>query len=114
MDNGSTLAGNLTVTKRADTTGGDLSVEGTLRVCREGEMVDVLSLGQPPVSHLHRQTEQSALWQIDHPLNTRFPAVRLFVENKEVFAHIVYETATDSHIDVSFVNPCVGFAILTY
>ncbi|MDO5566080.1 MAG: hypothetical protein Q4G59_05440 [Planctomycetia bacterium] len=41
MTSGSTLSGSLAITKRTDGTGGDLSVDGTLRVNRDGEMIDI-------------------------------------------------------------------------
>lgn len=113
MNNGSTLTGSLAINKRADGTGGDLSVDGTLYVNRNGEQVNILSSGSSIASHTHQQTEESALWQIDHPLMTTFPNVKIFVGGQEVFARILYETATDTHIDICFVVPCVGYAVLT-
>ncbi len=113
MNNGSTLTGSLAIIKRADGTGGDLSVDGTLYVNRNGEQVNVLSLGRSNVSHTHQQTEESALWQIDHSLMTNFPNVKIFVGGQEVFARILYETATDTHIDICFVISCAGYAVLT-
>lgn len=112
MANGSTLTGSLAIKKRADGTGGDLAVNGSLCVNRGGDMVNVLSLGGSS-SYTHHQTEESALWQIDHPLNTRFPHIRIFVNGQEVYARILYETATDSRINISFVGSYAGYAVLT-
>ena len=113
MDNGSTLTGSLAIKRRADDTGGDLSVDGTLYVNRNGEKVNILSLGGSTMSHIHQQTEESALWQIDHSLMTKFPNVKIFIDGQEVFARILYEKATDTHIDICFAIPCIGYAILT-
>ncbi len=115
MSNGSTLTGSLAIEKRADNTGGDLSVKGTLSINRDGEMIDVLHLmeGTSPTSFTYTQTEESALWQIDHPLQTQFPKVKIFVGGKEVISRILYETATETHLDIVFVVPCLGYAILT-
>ena len=113
MSNGSTLTGSLAVLKRPDLSGGDLSVEGTLQVNHNGEMVDVLSLCGSPAYYTHQQSEESALWQITHSLNTRFPQIRIFVGGQEVLARILYETATDTRIDIVFVNPQAGYAVLS-
>ena len=115
MNNGSTLTGSLAIEKRADDTGGNLSVEGTLSVNRDGEMVNVLNLtgDVSQLSFTHIQTEESALWQIDHPLQTQFPNIRIFVGGKEVISRVLYETATPIHIDILFVIPCNGYAVLT-
>lgn len=115
MNNGSTLTGSLAIEKRADGTGGNLSVEGTLSVNHDGEMVNVLDLvrGVSQTTFTHTQTEESALWQIDHPLQTQFPKIKIFVGGKEVISRILYESATATHIDICFVNPCCGAAILT-
>ena len=116
MTNGSTLTGSLAIEKRADDTGGNLSVEGTLSVNHDGEMVNVLDLigDVSQMSFIHTQTEESALWQIDHPLQTQFPKIRIFVGGKEVISRVLYEKATLTHIDILFVVPCVGTAILTF
>ncbi|MDO5566089.1 MAG: hypothetical protein Q4G59_05485 [Planctomycetia bacterium] len=113
MSKGSTLSGSLAIIQRADGTGGDLSVDGTLYVNRNGEQVNVLQCVTQKASHTHQQTEESALWQIDHSLMTNFPKVKIFVGGQEVFARILYETATDTHIDICFVISCAGYAVLT-
>ena len=111
MSSGSTLTGSLDILKRTDGTGGDLSVEGSLFIVRNGERLDVSQSRTSTFTFI--QPEESALWQIDHPLNSNHPGVIVFVDGREVVTHIVYETATPNHIDICFVYPCCGTAILT-
>lgn len=116
MNNGSTLTGSLGIQKRSDGTGGDLSVEGMLMINKDGEMVNILSLieGRLADSFTYTQSKESDLWQIEHTLNTRFPEVKIYVNGNEVHSRILYETATLTHIDICFVSPCQGCAVLTH
>ena len=111
MSKGSTLSGSLDILKRTDGTGGDLSVEGSLFILRNGERLDVSQ--RESSAFIFTQSEASALWRINHDLNTKYPDVKVIVDGREVFTHIIYESSTPDHIDICFVFPCCGKAILT-
>ena len=112
MSRRSVLTGSLEIRKRGDSTGGDLYVEGTLQVNRNGEAVDILSLASSITTYRHEQTSPNSVWTVSHSLNTSTPFVKIFVGGREVLSRVAYETATPTQVEIHFVTPCVGEAIL--
>ena len=112
MSRRSVLTGSLEIRKQDDSTEGDLYVEGALRVNRDGEAVDVLSLASNVETYRHEQPTPATVWVVSHWLNTSTPFVRIFVGGREVLSRVAYETATPSQLEIYFVSPCVGTAII--
>lgn len=106
----SPMIGDYEVSKRADLSGGNFYVQGSLNVIKNGTETNIETLLQ--TSYTHTQNESAPVWLVEHNLNTVRPIIRIYDSSgQEVMAKIDYQNATSNSVYIYFAYDMAGSAI---